>query len=890
MSEQREQRHVELGVTRGRRGLRRVVLIDDAGLWRISWRDGSGDATLDADYDALRSFDPSKPADHERLMRLARLTTPEPEPPPPPPRLSDYAEHRAPRPTAANPRAFVGTKAQPPTSARRRLDARPHVSRVAHLIPHAADPYLAMHHPGAPKHVDPATFDASFVPAFMLLRGTRWPAVLAASSAWRWLSRADERVPAMVLRAGIRWGATGVRVFLDALALLSREQRMPFAAALLSARIPSLPEESVPAIARAAALGGDEWIWERFAAHLAVGHAPACIAGAIEIADMGRGAHGPTLLRPAERDIAPWVRAVTPAFQTCAQDSPSDSLHRIVARLPGADEMIEALARTEGLSTSERREWLRAVEHFSSAAPELFSAARPFLRAALEGALQNPTSSVGQGAMIREMVFVGLYGRSRPKVTHDDLALISLVRPRDREVLALLMGLADALGRPPELGRDDVVRLATRWPRGRREWVALSGVHALAKAWPEHVESMLARHPRATLRLCSRLGLVPQASVIRVLREVRKDARFTPPESEDDAPLTLAASSPDSPVPRALREYVEGKRELKPGQIARHLRITGARWDLFRIRLADRALADHLGVSPEHSETERFARILHARTGRYRRTFRRFLPRWLEGEDDAVFAHPATRAWLRRHPDLNEKRWREGVRAHVDAGPHGEVELAVERNPLEALRLGVVADTCLAPGGICDEDAPGIVLEPNRRVVYARDATGQRIARQIVAYTEGGRLVAHPVYPEPRRRRARPRVRALRYRLRGRARGGDGHARRLRAGVDPRPSPLGRWPLEIDFGSPRSVDAQPPWCNAGASSASRTDPPGLVAAASPAAPSDPTPSRRPTRPPPRASANTKRPPPARPHPHPTAGAPSGPNCTPRSRSRPWGTN
>src|SRR6185436_9082788 len=76
---------------------------------------------------------------------------------------------------------------------------------------------------------------------------------------------------------------------------------------------------------------------------------------------------------------------------------------------------------------------------------------------------------------------------------------------------------------------------------------------------------------------------------------------------------------------------------------------------------------------------------------------------------------------------------------------------------LEVARLGAYVRSCLSPGGGFTYSAAAVALDVNKRVIYARDAGGRVVARQLVAISEADELVCFEVYPKeasPRLRRA----------------------------------------------------------------------------------------------------------------------------------------
>lgn len=77
----------------------------------------------------------------------------------------------------------------------------------------------------------------------------------------------------------------------------------------------------------------------------------------------------------------------------------------------------------------------------------------------------------------------------------------------------------------------------------------------------------------------------------------------------------------------------------------------------------------------------------------------------------------------------------------------GAVTIALETDPLEVLMLGTYVGSCLGLGGVCDYSAVACLLDANKQILYARDASGTVVARQLLAIDERDRLVCFNVYP-----------------------------------------------------------------------------------------------------------------------------------------------
>ena len=71
------------------------------------------------------------------------------------------------------------------------------------------------------------------------------------------------------------------------------------------------------------------------------------------------------------------------------------------------------------------------------------------------------------------------------------------------------------------------------------------------------------------------------------------------------------------------------------------------------------------------------------------------------------------------------------------------------QNPdVEVLRLGSYVGSCLAAGGDNAHAAVAILLDVNKRVVFARNSEGRFVARQVVGISDDAKLVCYPVYPK----------------------------------------------------------------------------------------------------------------------------------------------
>ncbi len=76
----------------------------------------------------------------------------------------------------------------------------------------------------------------------------------------------------------------------------------------------------------------------------------------------------------------------------------------------------------------------------------------------------------------------------------------------------------------------------------------------------------------------------------------------------------------------------------------------------------------------------------------------------------------------------------------------GRIELRLEACPLRILQMGNYFDTCLSRGGCNAFSSVANAVELNKRVVFARDAKGRVVGRQLLALSSEGRLLGFHVY------------------------------------------------------------------------------------------------------------------------------------------------
>jgi hypothetical protein len=127
-------------------------------------------------------------------------------------------------------------------------------------------------------------------------------------------------------------------------------------------------------------------------------------------------------------------------------------------------------------------------------------------------------------------------------------------------------------------------------------------------------------------------------------------------------------------------------------------------------------------------------RVLRARSGP---------PPW-DLRDD-----PANRAFLERlrRAGADPGPWVDGVGTQRVTTADGKaIDLRLEDDPLEILDMGKHFATCLSPGAMNYFSTFANVADVNKRVLFARDASGRVVGRCLLALTAAGGLVAFHAY------------------------------------------------------------------------------------------------------------------------------------------------
>jgi hypothetical protein len=264
------------------------------------------------------------------------------------------------------------------------------------------------------------------------------------------------------------------------------------------------------------------------------------------------------------------------------------------------------------------------------------------------------------------------------------------------------------------------------------------------------VDSFLAK-PNRLFRTAKMLGSVSapvRAQIIKKCQEhlfFRIDALKAPVEKVCEEIAANLRGRQENPIPAQLSSWLRGEIELSQARRERYKRVLAERLMLTQLALIEESVVDWLKRGLPARQTtksgEHALRLLGT-LRENRRGLRKFLNAYWAGDQQYLSKHPATLAWYRRHKTVPHNVWEQGISFRS-----GKYSIEVERDPFEVLKLGTYVGSCLAIGGMCSDSAVAALLDANKRVLYARDDRNQVIARQLVAISDQDSLVCFSVYP-----------------------------------------------------------------------------------------------------------------------------------------------
>lgn len=286
-------------------------------------------------------------------------------------------------------------------------------------------------------------------------------------------------------------------------------------------------------------------------------------------------------------------------------------------------------------------------------------------------------------------------------------------------------------------------------------WLVVRGIRAFRKIAPEFARTLVQTGNPRLLEICRLLGCMGRKQRYDVLLSLRDSALIQGTVTQENVHSALNFIDSyrrgvlQNPVPRKLRAYVRGEIRLSERALAGQVVRLNANLRHFRLLVLEQriraSVRAHYGIAPEY--TYDHALLVTNLIRENRHALRQLLSAHATGDHGYILRHAATQSWLKKVPGFNFNAWQRGFEMPVADEAVGTIRLAVEHDPLEKLKLGTYVGSCLGLGGSYTYSAAAAVLDINKHVVYARDPRGRVVARQLLCFSDEGKLVPFSVYP-----------------------------------------------------------------------------------------------------------------------------------------------
>jgi hypothetical protein len=205
------------------------------------------------------------------------------------------------------------------------------------------------------------------------------------------------------------------------------------------------------------------------------------------------------------------------------------------------------------------------------------------------------------------------------------------------------------------------------------------------------------------------------------------------------------------PVPKKLQAHFKGEINLSQTRIQGYHEKVKYNFLSFILDVLDQktrqALSQAYPVSRKNENWEHALQFFNW-VDRNRRGFKNWFKAYLGGDNHYIENHPETIKWFAKHKRIDKNLWNRGILFCRKTEKRGPVRIELEKDPLEILKMGTYVGSCLSLGGHYAYSAVAVLLDLNKQVLYARDANGKVLGRQLVTISENNELVCFDVYPD----------------------------------------------------------------------------------------------------------------------------------------------
>ena len=282
----------------------------------------------------------------------------------------------------------------------------------------------------------------------------------------------------------------------------------------------------------------------------------------------------------------------------------------------------------------------------------------------------------------------------------------------------------------------------------------IKSIEVFIKADANFLLQSLEACPTALMKLLKNLGSLAQEEIIILLNQWKKHELYwqnLDKLSSDELYHKLSDHRQDfaSPFPKKLRKHYEENYSLTERQLERAFLKTRSELPYFQIKILNHLFKKRLYRGFENladNDAEYHALQMLNFMEDNQRSLRRFLKE-KGSKQDFLQKHPLNSAWLQSLPaHFDTTTWLNGFSYETEY--KGEkVSISLELDPFEVLQMGSYVGSCFGLGGIYAKSAAANCLDANKQVLFMRKQDGKFIARQQIAINENHELVCFETYP-----------------------------------------------------------------------------------------------------------------------------------------------
>lgn len=285
-----------------------------------------------------------------------------------------------------------------------------------------------------------------------------------------------------------------------------------------------------------------------------------------------------------------------------------------------------------------------------------------------------------------------------------------------------------------------------------------SSLNTICQHLPDFVMEALEKCPNSLLKVAKDFGCLNKTLREKVLTKLKIHPVFRIQlNGEKNAILdkirTLVNNTNQLHISRKLKSSILSGEDIDDQLIDRIMLTVNAEICKIKLGILEELIYSEMVPGKQLTEMKSSLRhafkLLHQNNNCYNsRAFKKFLRNYLNGDHNYLQNHPRTREWIKKMDGINLDKWINGFEKRYHLGQSKTpYTIKIELDPLEALKYGTLAGTCMGVGGGYSNSALATVLDENKKVIYAMNEKNHIIARQLIAISNDKKLVCFKIYP-----------------------------------------------------------------------------------------------------------------------------------------------